>query len=519
MSRYLVLFAFTLLPVNDVVAQDIPKNDPLLNRPRIKAAIDASNHDKTEKGVRLLRAVAASKRSTVSERYAAHALLGIAALMDKKEAEAGREIGIAAKLFSSTGLPKDYWLQNAIAPYAEILRPSGGGKFAVTIRSASALKAVGVDPEALKTLAADAEKSHSDSLVVWRDGKPLLEAHTGTAPRRMELASVTKSISSSAVMLLLDDHKIDSIDQPLSDFFPQWRNIPANAPETVRRRSHITLRHVLGHTSGIETEFSDGKIPMQPNAFRYALESPVVTEPGQVFNYNNRAANLVSGLVRRITGLTLQAFLKKRIFDPLAIDDYFWMQDRAGNGYVYGGLSLRANDLAKIGQLLLDGGVWQGRRLISRDRIEQFTIRSSQARVSSCALFWWIDESNHLYRLNEAQLAEWRKEGISEKVLASLQVLRGKWLNHTDFEDMLRPNFSDYRVFGEWYKKSDWTKADRIAAPDPDGFNGNGSLGQYLVVVPNSRLVVVRQISRFSHKSDADDFPGFAARVQSLVHQ
>jgi len=198
---------------------------------------------------------------------------------------------------------------------------------------------------------------------------------TGNALHPIETMSVTKSITNLAIGILVDEGLISNLDIPVYSYFPQWSE---------GKKRQITIRHLLNHTSGISTETDAGA----PDYLGTALSMPLVFDPGTAFEYNNRATNVLSGLVRLITGKRLDQFVRERILNPLEITDYEWRVDGKDLATGQSGFRARPEDLAKIAQMTLDGGVWKGKRLISREWLE-FSVKQSQPYNESCGALWW----------------------------------------------------------------------------------------------------------------------------------
>src|SRR5690606_9210339 len=141
---------------------------------------------------------------------------------------------------------------------------------------------------------------------------------------------------------------------PVHAFFPAWRQGEKRA---------ITIRHLLEHTSGLRASPTTEEIYASPDFVRLALGADLVSKPGAAFAYNNKAVNLLVGIVGIVAGRPLDDLVRAELFAPLGITEFAWMRDRAGNPHGMSGLSLGAHDLARIGQMLLDGGQWKGRRI------------------------------------------------------------------------------------------------------------------------------------------------------------
>lgn len=238
--------------------------------------------------------------------------------------------------------------------------------------SAKAPAGPALDPAALHALEEKAAALDSDALVVLHEGQPALERWFHGEPRAIEAQSVTKSVVSMAIGRLLTTGALASLDVPASTFFPAWK-------EGGRRA--ITLRHLVSMTSGLEV------VPLGPSVLASA-SSPLVAEPGTRFAYDNSAANLLSVVVERVSGRPLERYVAEEIFAPLGITGWSWGKDAAGIATASGGLQIRPADLAKLGQLMLDGGRWQGKRLLSAAWVREATSPGQASR--DYGQLWWM---------------------------------------------------------------------------------------------------------------------------------
>lgn len=240
----------------------------------------------------------------------------------------------------------------------------------------------GVSAVGLATLDADAERMHSDALVLLKDGHVLLDrSYTPEASAPIELMSITKSIAALGVAMLLEDGALSALDVPLTRYFPEWKQ---------GQKQKITLAHLLTHTSGLQDEDDPSEIWQSPDFVQLALAAELTTAPGTTFRYSNKAANLVGEVVLRASGERLDQLLARRLFAPLGIERYEWLRDPAGHALVQSGLKLRAMDLARIGELLrLRGG-----GLVAAHWLDQLT-RPSTKLNGQHGLYFWIPDSGH----------------------------------------------------------------------------------------------------------------------------
>jgi CubicO group peptidase (beta-lactamase class C family) len=117
-------------------------------------------------------------------------------------------------------------------------------------------------------------------------------------------------------------------------------------------------------------------------------------DPGQRFNYNSGASLLLSGILQKATGMQAHVYAEKRLFDPLGIPVYGWYRNLTNPNHwshTGGGLNIRARDLAKIGYLYVNRGMWNGKQLIPADWVEQTAI--PRVRVDGPLWYgyqWWL---------------------------------------------------------------------------------------------------------------------------------
>ena len=126
---------------------------------------------------------------------------------------------------------------------------------------------------------------------------------------------------------------------------------------------------------------------------RYVLGLAVTAPPGQEFFYNTGALTLVSAIIHKATGRPLDEFAREALFEPLGITDVEWIRVK-GDTDAGGGLRLRPRDMAKIGQLVLAGGRWNDRQIVSKAWIETSTASKIKATDDQFyGYLWWLGRS------------------------------------------------------------------------------------------------------------------------------
>jgi CubicO group peptidase (beta-lactamase class C family) len=190
-------------------------------------------------------------------------------------------------------------------------------------------------------------------------------------------ASVTKAVTSALIGLAIDHGFIAGVDEKLFKYFPEYAHLGNDA------KGEIALLHLLTMTSGFEwneTEvFYDDtrndliQLFIVPDPIAYILSKPLLAEPGTRWYYSGGDVNLLGEIIRRATGLRMDNFAREFLFEPLGITAYEWDFIKPDFIHASGNLKLRPRDMAKIGALYLNGGVWQGQRIISQEWVEAST--------------------------------------------------------------------------------------------------------------------------------------------------
>lgn len=215
-----------------------------------------------------------------------------------------------------------------------------------------------------------------------------------------DVKSVSKSVASLAVGIAIDRGFIRSINEPILDFFPELSDL--RSPDMDR----ILLLHALNMSMGLEWieatpatghwNNDETRMRLAQDPLRFVLSRPVVAPAGQDFHYHTGALALVSAVVHKATGRPLDEFARTNIFEPLGIGDTEWRRYR-GETDAGGGLRLRPREMAKIGQLVLAGGRWNDRQIVSKKWIDASTAPSIKASDDEdYGYLWWLGRSRFM---------------------------------------------------------------------------------------------------------------------------
>jgi len=202
-------------------------------------------------------------------------------------------------------------------------------------------------------------------IMILRNGAVIAEGAFGSYDQSLwhMIFSGSKSITALAVGMLIDEGKL-SLDDKIVKIFENDINMI-----TLLTHKDMTVRHLLTMTSGIV--FNEAGAVTETDWVKCFLESAVRNEPGKKFEYNSMNSYMLSAIVRKVSGRGLMSYLKERLWDPLGIRDVFWETCPGGIEKGGWGLYIRPEDIAKIGQLVLQQGLWNGRRLVSSAWIKE----------------------------------------------------------------------------------------------------------------------------------------------------
>jgi CubicO group peptidase (beta-lactamase class C family) len=234
------------------------------------------------------------------------------------------------------------------------------------------------------------------SLLVIRNGYIVADAYFYPFSRgsRHDVASVTKSFTSTLVGIAIDKGHIESVDQPVLGFFPgrTVANLDAN-------KKAMTLEHLLTMTSGLECINAPSEVTLfqmitSPDWVQFMLDLPMSDEPGTRFLYNSGGSHLLSAIIRETTGMNALAFAREHLFGPLGITDVDWPLDPQGvNNDGWGDLQVTPHDMAKLGYLYLNDGVWDGKQIVSSSWVAAATgkhVSTSRDVYDGYGYKWWI---------------------------------------------------------------------------------------------------------------------------------
>jgi CubicO group peptidase (beta-lactamase class C family) len=247
------------------------------------------------------------------------------------------------------------------------------------------------------------ERTYTNALLIMKDGQIVSEIYRNNSNERSRFVgwSMTKSITSVLIGCALADGSIDSLDTPISDYLPELGGGGYDG---------VSIRHVMQMRSGVEyeerydfanpgTAASNHIAALVRNTARFADVArtlPRINEPGSTFQYKTIDTAVLGWLIERATGGSVSAYTASCIWEPLGAesDGYYIMDGPPGIGREFSGAGFNATlrDFARFGQMMLDGGMADGSRIVSEEWVRQSTEPSGAtgAQRGGYGLQWWM---------------------------------------------------------------------------------------------------------------------------------
>jgi len=278
----------------------------------------------------------------------------------------------------------------------------------------------GMDMELIKEVVLKISNDYEgiDGIVVVRHGKLVLDEYfNGYDPEKQHKAfSITKSIVGALVGIAIEQGHITSENDSIKDYMGSYLTDKNPALQ------NLTVKHILTMTTGLEwVELGDMnsqgmRLPYTNDWIEFVLKLPIVSTPGTTYNYSSGNVTLLAPIIKNSTGIQADEFADKYLFSPLGIKNYEWVKmsefwTKTEDGEIPGvkepkslkfdtlfsefpstqaGLKMVPRDIAKFGQLYLNNGLWNGKRILTEDWIS----KSTQPQFNN-------KEYGYLWRLTE----------------------------------------------------------------------------------------------------------------------
>lgn len=208
-------------------------------------------------------------------------------------------------------------------------------------------------------------------VVVLLDGEVAAERYYGgtTASDLHDVRSAGKSVTGLLMAIAIDRGLVSGFDAPVATYWTEARDRPvgrASVDDLLSMRSGLAADDDNPASPGLEDYLDEADDPL-----RFILDLPADGAPGQTYRYNSVAASAAGIVIAKAVGRTMADFEREALFEPLGVHDWRWDEDRAGYTKGQGNLRLRLRDFAAVGELVRQGGVYQGRRIVSQNGIDR----------------------------------------------------------------------------------------------------------------------------------------------------
>lgn len=217
------------------------------------------------------------------------------------------------------------------------------------------------------------------------------------------LASVTKSVTSLLVGIAIEQGHLEGVEQAVLPFFEQYQPLPV--PD--ERRQRLTVEDLLTMRPGMDcddwsrtspTYYDSSYYDDHPDLVEWSLSLPMLREPGEEFTYCSVATVLLGVVLDQATGMSVQQFSKQFLLAPLGISSYIWSMVPGGWVDTAGSMQMSMRDMLKLGQMALDGGMWDGQQIVPQTWIEQSVkkhvrLEFNQSWGNYYGYLWWLGDS------------------------------------------------------------------------------------------------------------------------------
>ncbi len=241
------------------------------------------------------------------------------------------------------------------------------------------------------------------NIIIIKDGKITLEEYFQEngqfhgspvtqfyRDRKHLLASATKSITSTLVGIAKSEGHITDLEAPVLNFFPELDYLRNEEKKNIKLKHLITMTAGLEWQQGIKDPGDVSKMWQTDDIARFYLEKPLVQIPGEKYTYSNANSTLLGIIIEKVSGMNVEVFSKKFLFSPLNISNYDWARYPDGSVDADGGLALCPRDMAKLGQLFLNEGIWKGEQIVSAEWITDSTGKQvKRADNLWYGFMWW----------------------------------------------------------------------------------------------------------------------------------
>ena len=291
-------------------------------------------------------------------------------------------------------------------------------------------KNLGIEPSRVKELIDYIkEPSLNTQAAILIKGNNIIAEYYAEGYNKYDLVtswSVAKSFSSTLIGIAIDEGYINSVDDSISLYLPEWKTEP---------QENISLKYLLGMRSGMDDHPGLG-VYFQSDMVNYSLDREISREPGIAFSYSNEDSMLFSRIIENATSFDFQEYADTRLFDKLDIKETWWT-DKSGNTLTYAGLDMTPREFAKFGLMIAQEGKWLDEQIVSQSWVKEATTEFDN--LASYGYQWWTST------ISESGLGMFRQDDYP---FFSALGLDGQYIYVWPEKDLVLVRFTKYQHQG-----------------------------------------------------------------------
>jgi|GEM_PF-3784978 len=235
-----------------------------------------------------------------------------------------------------------------------------------------------LNADAVEAFRAYCEETGADTCFVVRNSQIVSEWRSSRCKTPIYMMSSTKSVTALLVGMLIDDGRL-SLDDPVSKFIPSWS-----------RGDHakVTVRHLMTHTSGLDKRLGTDSVGNVNDKNAHVIGLPLQSKPDTHFSYSNEGVQLLSPILDLAAGKPIQDYAQQRLFAPLGMKNTRLHLDEFGHAWTYADMESTPRDFARLGILMLQGGSWDGKQIVSGSFVRKI-VMPFEPFSQDCGMLWW----------------------------------------------------------------------------------------------------------------------------------
>lgn len=253
--------------------------------------------------------------------------------------------------------------------------------FALIIFSITGCGQSKINTQKVEELLKDVQKHKADEILIQHKGKEIAYwVNKDCDDKVMRTASMVKSWTGLVVGIMIDKQLIKDENELVCKYIPEWKD---------GCEHNVTIKNLLTMSAGFNRRPGATGILPQKNVNSYMLNTKIDTLPNVRFSYSNESVQLLGILIERVTKKTANAYYKEVLFNPLGMTNTRLTKDKSGNYLAFGAARTTVKEAAKIGDLMMNNGVYNGKRIVSEEWVKKSTQPSEKA--SYYGYLWWLD--------------------------------------------------------------------------------------------------------------------------------